>query len=269
MTDDQININITLKPDSIINAYTSNIKKSYESIALCLQSLEISQVNDVPAIKNHTRVLTLLFSEQPDGTINQARQWLLRQGFTDIIQCLSYSIIEALWLVEIVNLSDDDLSKIRSQPDLESIKKKYEKESFKVLLDQLLANINFEVYENTLRSLNKARASLSHSNVVREQDAYPPDSNSITITWYYDQLIIRGNESTEVVKPNIPIKTGGQPGIRIESKQKQFQKGDSIEFSTDEFVEIVFTGLIISQALAAKIKEKIDTILSKKNLIKN
>jgi len=190
-------------------------------------------------------------------------QWLLLNGFRDVIEGMSFFLESAHRVLSFWELFGHQQSKITvTGADWNRIitggDKKFNKLHFPPKLDHIANEHGIAIdagLKGQILTINATRNCMVHRNgIVSEADCNVPDG--LEIRWTKLVLILMDENGGKEVVPPFKADKGGTIGLRNREERKIFSLGAQIQFTVQEFADICWCLLLFGNSLKDSIQKK-------------
>ena len=251
---------MNLDPNYVLIPFQQLLGNCQNNVLLGLRLIE--KVERFPEPTDEEKQFMQLALNGHITDINQSKllfkEWILKNGFEEVYNCIRITL-ERLYVFkevekEIKNKPDVDL------PDLEnSLRQKANKSNFPNLVKDI--NNLFQEplqFQDQMESINNARNCFVHRKGVVGSKDFNNNTN--------DKLIIKGRRFKTFFKRGEEeiIAEFGKPGpenaalmMGAEDFSLEFEKGNQIDITLKQFIDILNTCVFINADIDVKLKENI------------
>ncbi len=263
---EELKLNMTLNPNAVIAPILKSTFECTENVLFGLKSID-----SLTSLQNELLEEDVFFQVRqgyPTDFITQKKnykEWLLKKGFSDLMEGIKYSLAEANYFISLCNMAENGHIKTTFKAIKQSIAKN-RKESLKMHLPELLSEVNKYLIEplsfgNEIISLNQVRNCLVHrKGMVSDMDLNNKVNSLLKAQWVRLKLFyILGEEEIELTKGHIVKVENANILHKLEKQEKSFSLGEHITFSYQDYNELLVTCYQFGYDLVSKLP-KLPTI---------
>lgn len=255
----QQSVNIQLNPEAVILPLVRAVKTNTDIVGFGLSSLDSfdfsKMVMSGEASFIKFKISSPTIELPPEKKKEEYRNWLLARGFHECIKGVRTTLEEAFLYINLVNLPPDPTTLEVFRETTERLKNSANGLNFPRLLGEvnrgLLETVGFET---EFASLNKVRNCLEHRNgIVGDIDI--AEDGLLTLRIPRLKFFYEKDDKEIEVEKDVPIENAAIK-LRLESREKKYERGDLITFSTQEFKEISMACLFFGNDLIPKLPRR-------------
>jgi hypothetical protein len=200
----------------------------------------------------------LTWSEEE--TRDQYSNWILSNGFRDVIESVSGVLEEAHQVLSVWQLRSMEQSGTRIYGShWNTIVNAGGKKFHRLGLPEKLTHFNSEhnllldqIILDHVLSINKARNCLVHRDgIVAQLDLN--SSRELQVTWRKLYYFVQDSDGERPLQIGARLEEGAKIGIRTIDTSKSFLTGDRIVFLVEEFAEICWSLFVFGEELISKL----------------
>lgn len=188
------------------------------------------------------------------------KNWILRNGFRDIAEALSWLLEEVQFVLAYWELASLQKSKPLRGSDWNEIivhsKKQFHRrtlpQKFEFLEEKYSFTLDADLVKQVL-SINACRNCFTHrQGIVSQHDV--DQSGNLVLEWSALVLIARADGQEQEINPPCDVKAGTEIYAETRRKRKSFALSERVFVSADEFSQLCFTLYTLAVTCAKKLE---------------
>lgn len=197
-----------------------------------------------------------------EEAVDGYREWILSNGFRDVIECISGALEPAhnvLSLWELTSFASHHAAFPVSewQRVVTKGEKDFHQYGFPTKIEHITDHHGVKLDPQKVAyvlSINKARNCLVHrGGIVGQKDVR--SGGVLKVSWLTISLTLQTESGEVPVKVGQTIKEGGTLTLKISDAEKVFSLGEQVKFTAEEFAEICWTLVAFGMHVGDKISE--------------